>query len=133
MKIKNPKRVIITTVIIFLSLLWFREFTLRRAISSASNFMAPFNKQSKDNWIIWDHRFGIINVITEDQPLGKKYSIGWKLDYEPDALRNGTDIHVNLFGKVTFVGYGEIMNIIHLRELGNKEGLTKAYKEMKPL
>lgn len=95
--------------------------------------MAPFNKMSKDNWEIWIHKFGFINVITKDNALGDKHSLGWIIWYEPDALRNGTVVHVDLLGKVTYVGYGEIMEIIRLKEAGDKEGLVKAYKEMKPL
>lgn len=130
---KIPKRTIMALIIAALTVLWLRELTLRRAIKSAGNFMAPFNKQSKDDWIIQDHSFGPIAVITENDELGKKLSIGWRLSYEPDALRNGTDIHVNLFGKVTFVGYGEIMEIIRLREANDNDGLVQAFKEMKPL
>jgi hypothetical protein len=133
MKMKIPMRLIMTAVIACLLILWLREFTLRRAIQSTANFMAPFNKQSNDNWEIWKHKFGIIQVITKDDALGHKLSIRWRIWYEPDALRNGTTVHVNLLGKVTYVGYGEIMEIIRLKEAGDKEGLAKAYKEMKPL
>lgn len=65
MNLMIPKQTLTTAIIVFLAILWMREFTLRRAIHSAANFMAPFSKQSEDNWEIWKYRFGPINESTK--------------------------------------------------------------------
>ncbi len=120
-------------MILVLTIGWIRELTLRRAIQSTVNFMAPFSKKSDDVWGISYHEFGRINIITENDPFKFRHTLGWCIGYDPDALRNGINVHVTMFGKVVYVGHGEIMEILRLRESNDREGIINAFKTMKPL
>jgi hypothetical protein len=125
------KKVVIPIVILILVVGWVQEISLRRAIQATANVMEPFARQSKDRWAISYYKFGIIRVVSEDDSISQ--TLGWIIGYEPDALRNGLNVHVNLFGEVVWVSDGYVNNVIRLLRADDEEDANKAFEEMEPI
>lgn len=97
-------------LIIFLSALWLRELTLRRAIVSANDYMYVFITHGKYYPTL--HRFVWFDPVTDPNTI--KLSPGWYILYEPNELSNGFYVRVSMFGKVTGTTDYKISEIMSL-------------------
>ena len=111
MKKKLPYRLFTAIAIVCLSILWIREFTLRKAIQEADHYMMPFIVSG--NLFRTSYRFTLLEVIHDSAKV--RFNPGWNVGYEPvDVLANGLGVHVPLFRKASGTTHWELTHALNL-------------------
>lgn len=111
MKMKIPKKTILTIIIVCLSTLWLRELTLRKGIEEADHYMFPFI--TSGTLCRTFYRFTWLDTISDFGTV--RFSPGWNICYEPvDVLSNGIYVRVPAFKKATGTTYSDITTALNL-------------------